>query len=105
MSPEERARELLPILIARAAASQDEQCINLIAAAIRAAVAEERAEVARPASEWHDDYGPVLWWYFDEDGHTHEAPWVGSPLCDDWPGYHTHWTPCPPEPAIRKEPT
>lgn len=59
MSPEERARELLPILIARAASSQDEQCINLLAAAIRAAVAEEREacalvadEQARHSSDW-----------------------------------------------------
>ena len=54
MSPEERARELLPILIARAASSQDEQCINLLAAAIRAAVAEERERAAKVADVYAD---------------------------------------------------
>lgn len=44
--------------------------------------------VARPLSEWHEDMGPKLWWHFP----VREAPYVGSPLCDDWPGYHTHYT-------------
>lgn len=47
---------------------------------------------ARPASEWHDDRGHgVLWWKFP----VVEPPYVGSPLCDDWPGdgVYTHWTP------------
>ena len=46
---------------------------------------------ARPESEWHEDHGDVLWWRFPLD----EPPYVGSPLHDDWPGYHTHWTPLP----------
>lgn len=46
---------------------------------------------ARPLDEWHEEYGEVMWWF----GGMSEAPYVGSPLCDDWPGYHTHWTPLP----------
>ncbi len=49
-----------------------------------------RAElVARPLRVWHEDIGDVLWWSYP----ICEPPWVGSPLCEDWPGYHTHWTP------------
>jgi hypothetical protein len=49
---------------------------------------------ARPLDEWHEDLGPVLWWKFPIE----EAPYAGDPLCSDWPGYHTHWTPlCIPE--------
>ena len=57
------------------------------------------ATVARPIAEWHEDHGPALWWQFPVD----EPPYSGSPLDDDWPGYHTHWTPivCPDDPASR----
>jgi len=57
------------------------------------------APVARPISEWHEDYGNALWWRFPID----EPPYSGSPLDDDWPGYHTHWTPivCPDDPGQR----
>ena len=73
---------------------------------------------ARPLSEWHEDFGDVLWWKFPIE----EAPWVGTPLTigpntsirlelngepihasvrpiGGWPGYHTHWTPLPAAPA------
>lgn len=46
-------------------------------------------ECPRPLEEWHEDYGDVLWWKFPVE----EPPYVGSPLCEDWPAYHTHWTP------------
>jgi hypothetical protein len=46
-------------------------------------------ERARPLEEWHEDYGPVLWWKFPVE----EEPYVGSPLDAEWPAYHTHWTP------------
>ena len=46
-------------------------------------------EEAKPIEEWHEDYGDVLWWKLPIE----EPPYVGSPLCEDWPGYHTHWTP------------
>lgn len=48
---------------------------------------------ARPEEEWHEDFGPVLWWKFPIE----EAPWCGcgQGIDLDWPGYHTHWTPLP----------
>jgi hypothetical protein len=45
----------------------------------------------RPLAEWHEDLGPMLWWFFPIE----EPPYVGGPLDTDWPGYHTHWTPIP----------
>jgi hypothetical protein len=50
--------------------------------------------VARRLIEWREATGEVLWWRFPVE----EAPYVGSPLCHGWPGYHTHWTPLPPVP-------
>ncbi len=49
----------------------------------------DRTRAARPLAEWHEDNGPVLWWRFPID----EPPWCGTPNSDDWPHYHTHWTP------------
>lgn len=71
---------------------------------------------AQPISEYHEDMGPVLWWTFP----VMEAPYCGTPndcgfvvevsvavvdggqkmtqMVGGWPGYHTHWTPLPPEP-------
>ncbi len=52
----------------------------------------QRAHIPRPASEWHEDHGAVLWWRFP----LSEPPWVGSQLDDDWTDdYYTHWTPIP----------
>lgn len=54
--------------------------------------------------EWHEDYGFVTWWTLEDGQWLGEPAYIGSPLCDDWPGYHTHWTPhpaFPPLPAIR----
>jgi len=47
--------------------------------------------IARPIEEWHEDMGEQLWWRFPID----EAPYVGSPTYNDWPSYHTHFTPIP----------
>lgn len=47
------------------------------------------AKKARPLAEWHEDDGPALWWTFP----IQEPPWSGQPTDDDWPHYHTHWTP------------
>lgn len=52
-------------------------------------VAAEAAKQARPLAEYHEDTGVVLWWSFP----LNEPPYVGAPSWDDWPGYHTHWTP------------
>lgn len=43
----------------------------------------------RPLEEWGEDHGDVLWWKFPIE----EPPYVGSPLDEKWPNYHTHWTP------------
>lgn len=51
--------------------------------------AGQAAKNARPLDEWHEDMGAVLWWRFP----VNEAPWCGTPNCDDWPHYHTHFTP------------
>lgn len=48
-------------------------------------------EAARPIEEWHEDFGDVLWWKFPIE----EPPYVGSPLDEKWPDYHTHWIPIP----------
>lgn len=70
----------------------------------RAEAAEARADALerernalltfRTSDEWHEDIGDVLWWD-KRDGGISEPPYVGSPLSDDWPEYHTHWTPLP----------
>jgi hypothetical protein len=56
---------------------------------------EASAAVALPLSEWHEDIGPALWWFFPMT----EPPYVGGPTDSDWPGYHTHWTPLPDVPT------
>jgi len=45
-------------------------------------------QTPRPLEAWHEDDGPALWWVFP----LVEPPYCGSPLDEDWPGYHTHWT-------------
>ena len=54
----------------------------------------------RPLDDWHDDIGDVLWWRFP----ITEPPYVGTPLDDDWPFYHTHWTPIPVPNALATPP-
>lgn len=60
--------------------------------------AKQDAEMPRPLADWHEDDGAVVWWRFLVD----EPAWIGTPLDEDWPGDHTHWTP---HPAAPKEPT
>ena len=56
------------------------------------------AKQARPLADWNEEVGVTLWWRFPVE----EPPYCGSPVCDDWPGYHTHWTPIlvPHEPDV-----
>lgn len=50
------------------------------------------ARKARPAADWAEEYGAVLWWHFPE-GEPVSAPWYGRPTDQNWPGQHSHWTP------------
>jgi hypothetical protein len=66
--------------------------VDAAEAAWLACARREREEAAAKTFEqWHEDDGPVLWWRFPVE----EPPYAGTPLDDDWPGYHTHWTPIP----------
>lgn len=64
----------------------------------------------RPLDDWYEDIGPVVWWSQDSesdyDAWRGEPAWIGTPLDDDWPGYHTHFTPHPefPKTATTPEP-
>ena len=60
-----------------------------------------RAGLYGPLADWHEEVGVVLWWRFPVE----EPPYCGSPHYDDWPGYHTHWTPLivPDEPADKHQ--
>lgn len=51
-------------------------------------------EEAKAERHWREELGAVLWWNFP----IAEAPWCGTPLDSDWPGYHTHFTQLPPIP-------
>jgi hypothetical protein len=75
----------------RAEVARDLLADDLLAANDRTRMAREAYQVPLPLSEWHEDLGPVLWWFFPVE----EAPFCGSPGDSDWPGYHTHWTPLP----------
>ena len=46
------------------------------------------ATTLRSIDDWHEDDGDCLWWKTPIE----EPPYCGSPLCEDWPGYHTHFT-------------
>ena len=55
-------------------------------------------QTARPLADWHEDDGAVVWWKLPVD----EPAWIGTPLDDAWPGYHTHWTPHPTVPEVAR---
>lgn len=44
--------------------------------------------VLHKREDWHEDDGPVLWWFFP----LREPPYVGGETDDDFPDYVTHWT-------------
>lgn len=64
-----------------------------------AAVALTAPLIARSLSEWHEDDRVACWWAWNGHGWAGEPPWIGTPNDDDWPGYHTHWTPAPDAPV------
>jgi hypothetical protein len=57
------------------------------------------SDALRPAEDWHEDYGDVLWWHLDEYGAISEAPIVASGLDvidnEPWCSYYSHWSPLP----------
>jgi hypothetical protein len=46
---------------------------------------KDTAVTLRPIDDWHEDHGAVLWWRIEDGELVGEPPWVGTPLCDDWP--------------------
>ena len=73
-------------------------------AAPQASEAVSQPLIARALDEWHEDDGPVTWWAWCGHEWAGEAPWNGTPLDQDWPGYHTHWTPITGVPAALPAP-
>ncbi|WP_312781683.1 hypothetical protein [Acidovorax temperans] len=55
--------------------------------------------IARSLAEWHEQDGNVAWWAWNGREWAGEPAWIGTPNCEDWPGYHTHWTPHPEQPV------
>lgn len=65
-----------------------------------------RFNTLRPAAEWHEDFGPVLWWHLpiDEPPYVGSGPGAGERNADGTPttcarliedGFLTHWSPLP----------
>ncbi len=54
--------------------------------------------IARSLAEWHEQDGNVAWWAWNGREWAGEPAWIGTPNCEEWPGYHTHWTPHPEQP-------
>jgi hypothetical protein len=70
---------------------QDQMARRKVLERQRAAELIEQQIMPRPLADWNEDDGHVTWWAFPVE----EPAWIGTPLCEDWPGYHTHWTPHP----------
>jgi hypothetical protein len=59
-----------------------EHLAAVIPAAIEKAMKEsDKARQAKHFSDYHEDFGFVIWWRAP----ICEPPWVGSPDCSDWP--------------------
>ncbi|CAG4889577.1 hypothetical protein R69919_00775 [Paraburkholderia gardini] len=58
-----------------------------------------QTERAMTLDEYHEDYGFVVWWAWQDGEWLGEPAWIGAPSDSDWPGYHTHWTKHPAFPA------
>lgn len=66
----------------------DCRCGNISGKEARAAVLAVATVQVFPRDAWHEEDGPVLWWFFAVE----EPPYAGTPLDDDFPDYVTHWT-------------
>lgn len=64
------------------------QALDLAVTVLREKLCQKNPLTLYTLEEWSEGDGPVLWWMFPIE----EPPYVGSPICCDWPGYHTHWT-------------
>ncbi|ULQ47448.1 hypothetical protein JN531_003990 [Flagellatimonas centrodinii] len=64
------------------------QCGAMTAHIAKLQAALDEAQKVRTLGDYHEDYGPVVWWTKP----CNEPAWIGTPLDDTWPGYHTHWT-------------
>lgn len=56
----------------------------------------EELHIARPYSEWHEDFGAVLWHHMPIES----PPWCGTPNDSDWyfgdgDEEYLWWTPLP----------
>lgn len=71
--------------------------------ALRARTAQPVGVRVKPGEEWHEDMGYKVWWRWEGDRWAGEPAWIGSPNCDDWPGYHTHFSDHPDMPALLPE--
>lgn len=60
---------------------------------------KQQPQRARPLDEWHEDFGPGMWFAWTDGGWLGEPAWIGTPIDSDWPGYHTHFLPHPSFPA------
>ena len=76
------------------------------AVAQRVAAACDKFSTLRPAAEWHEDFGPVLWWHLpiEEPPYVGSGPGAGERNADGTPttcarlleeGFLTHWSPLP----------
>jgi hypothetical protein len=69
-----------------------DETVKTLKVAVAKAGIVDRLHVLRPLVDWHEDYGPVLWWRLPIE----EPPCAGDPRTDDWTeGYYTHWSVCP----------
>lgn len=72
---------------------------EIVLSAVEATPPPPKMTEVRQLDDWHEDHGHVVWWTW-RDGEWLGGPsYIGSPLCDDWPEYHTHWSPHPKFPA------
>lgn len=77
--------------------SRDEPLLSYLLEYARAIEAAVRAAMpaATTLDNWHEDDGHVCWWTWRDGEWLGEPCYIGHPNCEDWPGYHTHWTPHP----------
>ena len=103
---EKLANEFSPMMFADVLRYWGEDAAQALTALLSAARDEGRAEGLGGSklhleADWGEEDGPVLWWVFP----VCEPPYCGTPLDNNWPGYHTHWQriPLPAPPASQTQ--